>query len=221
MKKYIFRFTIFCFSLILASCTREPSSSVDQDKIYTKYELVYDANTDMTTVKAEFRFGSIVGTKLEWSQPASIRFNGELIPFNSTLAIYEEEIAGFVSSGTFTYTDIEGSIYTNQTGMIKTVSFPNGDININGGTDYVMPFTGNLIGSNDVVSLTISDKVFATSMVGSSSITIGGVQTSDITTGPYIGYLSRIITTTPDNATPEGGLILLTYKAHNKAIQVN
>lgn len=207
--------------ILLVSCTREPSSSVDQDKIYTKYELVYDANTDMTTVKAEFRFGSIVGTKLELSQPASIRFNGELIPFNSTLAIYEEQIAGYVSSGTFTYNDIDGNIYSNTTAHLKTIDFPNGDIEITRGEDYVMPFNGNVIGSNDVVTMNVSDKIFATSIIGASSITLGGVQTSLITPGPYIGYMSRTLTDTPANATPEGGLILLTYKTNNKAIQIN
>ncbi|MBX7050917.1 MAG: hypothetical protein K1X54_02680 [Flavobacteriales bacterium] len=221
MKKYLFRFIIFCCSLSLASCTREPSASVDQDKIYTKYELIYDANTDMTTVKAEFRFGSMLGTKLELSHPASVSFNGELIPFNSTLAIYEEQIAGFISSGIFSYTDVEGHVYENQTGRIKTISFPGGSMAIDRGTDHVMPFIGNPVGSEDVVSLKFANKVFSTSIVGSSSITIGGVQTNGIEAGAYTASMSRTHTDVLHNATPEGGSILLTYKAHNKAIQVN
>jgi hypothetical protein len=207
-------------SILFDSCTREPSSSVDQDKIYVKYDVIYDKNEDETTVRAEFRFGGAFGTKLELSSPAFVKFNGSIIPFNSTLAYYEEKLPGMVSSGTFVYEDVDGNSYTNTTASIRPVEFPEGEITIVGGTDYVMPLIGDAISGNDVVTLTLSEKVFATSINGATSITLGGVQTSEINVGPHIGYMTRTVTQSPAQATSEGGTIWLTHKAFNKAITI-
>ena len=54
MKTYIRTALI---TLLFTSCVRESSDSVDQDKIWTKYEIIYDKNEDQTTVRVEFRFG--------------------------------------------------------------------------------------------------------------------------------------------------------------------
>lgn len=206
--------------LFISSCTREPSSSVDQDKIFVKYDLIYDKNEDETTVRAEFRFGGAFGTKLELSSPASVKFNGSALPFNSTLAYYEEKLPGLVNSGTFIYSDVDGNTYSNATDTIRSVEFPSTDIVVNGGTDYVMPFMGQTIGGSDVVTLTLSEKIFATSISGASAITLGGVQTAEINGGPHIGYMYRTVTQTPVQVTSEGGTIWLTHKAMNKAITI-
>lgn len=219
MKNFLLLFLAIDI-LLFTSCTREPSSSVDQDKIYVKYDLIYDKNEDETTVRAEFHFGGAFGTKLELSSPAYVKFNGSVIPFNSTLAYYEEKLPGLVSSGTFVYGDVDGNVYTNTTSNIKPVEFPEGEITINSGTDYVMPFVGDPISGNDVVTMTLAEKIFATSISGATTITLGGVQTSEINAGPHIGYMSRTVTQTPAQATSEGGMIWLTHKAFNKAITV-
>jgi hypothetical protein len=202
------------------SHVRESSDSVDQDKIWTKYELIYDKNEDETKARAEFRFGGVFGTKLELTDQAHVKFNGNIIPFNSTLAYYETTLDGLVSSGTFTYTDVEGTTYTNTTGSIKSVEYPTSDVTITHGTDYVMMFTGPVITLSDVVTASFANKIFATAQIGASTITFGGVQTADITPGPYVGTMSRVVTQVPSQVTPEGGTILLTHKSLNKAITV-
>lgn len=221
MKQLLCRFSIFFFTLVLSSCTREPSDSVDQDKIYVKYDLTYDKNEDVTKVKVEFHFGNVFGTKLELSNPASIKFNGNFIPYNSTLAYYEDEFPGFISSGTFTYKDVDGIIYTNSTETIKPVAFPVEEISITHRVDYVLNFTDEGIGSNDMVNVTIATKAFSTSISGATSLTLGGVQTNDISPGPYVANMYRTIVQSPSQATSEGGTIWLTYKAFNKAVTVH
>lgn len=206
--------------VLLSSCTRESSDSVDQDKIWVKYELEYDANEDITKAKAEFRFGGAFGTKLELSSPATIKFNGSAIPFNSTFAFYEKEIPGQVTEGTFVYQDVDGNTFTNDTPVMRSVAFPAGEITVVGGSDYVMPFVGTAINGGDIVTLVLNDKIFATSQSGATSITLGGVQTAEITAGPYIGYMHRTVSAIPAMATSEGGLIWVTHRAANKAITV-
>ncbi|MFM9985309.1 MAG: hypothetical protein ACKVOK_08770 [Flavobacteriales bacterium] len=211
---------IAAVAIAFTSCTRESSDSVDQDKIWVKYELEYDANEDVTKARAEFRFGGAFGTKLELSSPATIKFNGSAVPFNSTFAFYEKEIPGLVTEGTFVYQDVDGNTFTNDTPDMRSVAFPAGDITVVGGSDYVMPFVGTAISGGDIVTLVLNDKIFATSQSGATSITLGGVQTAEITAGPYIGYMYRTVSATPAMATGEGGLIWVTHKAANKAITV-
>jgi hypothetical protein len=220
MKNYSLLFTFLIAVLSFVSCTREPSDSVDQDKIYVKYDLIYDSNNDETTVRAEFRFGGAFGTKLELSSPAYVKFNGSYIPYNSTLAYYEEKIPGQISNGTFIYGDVDGNVYSNTTSNMRSAEFPDSQIVINNGMDYVMNFDGVPISGNDVVTMNLSDKVFATSINGATSLTIGGSQTSSLNPGPYIGYMSRTMTRSLTQSTSEGGTIWITYKALNKAITI-
>ena len=211
---------IAAVAFALTSCSRESSDSVDQDKIWVKYELQYNANLDVTYAQAEFRFGGAFGTKLELSSPAYIKFNGQTLPFNSTFAYYQKQFDGQITEGTFVYQDVDGNTFTNDTPEMKSVSFPAGDVTITAGSDYVMPFVGSSINGGDIVSLFLNDKVFATSQNGATSITLGGVQTSEFTPGPYIGYMDRTVSAIPAMSTSEGGLIWVTHKTANKAITV-
>ncbi len=207
-------------SLLLASCEREPSSSVDQDKIWTRYEIKYDKNTDKTTAYAEFRFGNALGTKLELSDPALVTFNGTTMPFNAVTANYELELGGMVPAGTFVYTDLDNNVFANSTDSLQSVEFPSAAITIDSGSDYVLNFVGEPIGSNDLVNVVIADKSFTTAVEGATSITLGGVQTGEITNGPHIAYMWRSLVRNVGQGTSEGGTIFLTYQAFNKAVNV-
>jgi len=44
-------------SVLVTACAKENASDVNQDKIYTDYEVLYNSNTDVTTVVARFLFG--------------------------------------------------------------------------------------------------------------------------------------------------------------------
>lgn len=219
MKKMLL-LALLPLSLLLASCEREPSSSVDQDKIWTRYEIKYDKNTDKTTAFAEFRFGNALGTKLELSDPASVTFNGTEMPFNSVTANYELELGGLVPAGTFVYTDLDNNVFTNSTDSLQSVEFPSAAVTIDSGSDYVLNFVGEPIGSNDVVNVLIADKGFATAVAGATSITLGGVQTGEITNGPHIAYMWRSLVRDIAQGTSEGGTIFLTHQAFNKAVNV-
>ena len=92
--------------LLASGCFREPSDSVNQDKIYTDYELFYNANEDKTYARATFKFSNLTGTKLELSDPSEVTFEGDLRSFKPALAYYEKTLPGLVSSGTFEWKDI-------------------------------------------------------------------------------------------------------------------
>ena len=43
-------------TLMATACQTENSADVNQDRIYTQYELFYNANEDITYARAWFRF---------------------------------------------------------------------------------------------------------------------------------------------------------------------
>ena len=109
--KTLFYILFSAFLLVFVSCQRESSEDVNQDKIYTEYSLVYDANTDITYARALFKFSNITGTQLELEAPAEVKFDNDILAFNQTLAYYEKQYVGVKTGGTFTYKDLDNNTY--------------------------------------------------------------------------------------------------------------
>jgi len=68
--------------VIVSSCAKEIASDVNQDTIYTDYEVFYNQNTDKTWVVAKFRFGGPTGTLLELDSTSYVTFNGDTLAYN-------------------------------------------------------------------------------------------------------------------------------------------
>ncbi len=84
-------------TLIIAGCgTGEDSADVNQDRIYTDYEVFYNANEDKTHVIARFRFGHALGTILELkdSSGASVTYNGAVLAYSQLWGGHHKEYAG-------------------------------------------------------------------------------------------------------------------------------
>jgi len=124
MKYFIKLFFAASLFLILASCQTENSGSVDQKRIYTSYELTYDANTDITYARAQFRFGNALGTILKLSSNSSVKFNTNSLNYVEGLGYYEKQLGGQVSTGTFMFTDSLGKSYTNALDTITPIQLP-------------------------------------------------------------------------------------------------
>ncbi|HBH48606.1 MAG TPA: hypothetical protein DDX98_08195, partial [Bacteroidales bacterium] len=92
MKPLFIPFLIL--ALLFVSCEREDSADVNQDRIYTIYSLVYEADQDITYARAWFQFGSAVGTLLELSEPSNVSFNDQRLSFQNAFAYYEKSLPG-------------------------------------------------------------------------------------------------------------------------------
>jgi len=69
MKKLVIILVgVFC----LTGCLSEESINVEQDRIWTYYELLYDANQDITYAIAQFKFGNGLGTFLKLSELSQV-----------------------------------------------------------------------------------------------------------------------------------------------------
>ncbi len=227
MKKILF-LGILTLSLPLAftSCQKEDSSDVNQDKIYTVYELFYNANTDKTVAIARFRFGTPTGTLLEVTDPAAITFNGDALPYSLAYSGHAKEYAGLVTSGTFEYTNTEGTVFTNSTPTMTTFDYPAGFDTIVKSQANTLAWTGDPLSANERANFFIGtwtwgqDALFFATGDGATDIVMGINQLSNLAEGTSTGYLDRVNEVAISQGTSEGGLIRTRYRPTNVTLQV-
>jgi len=212
----------------LTSCKSEPSSDVNQDKIYTEYELYYDANQDKTYARAWFKFSNITGTLLELASPSEVTFNGDVLTFNSTLAYYEKEYAGKISSGTFVWTDTQGITKTNSISM-TTIDYPAVmPDTIPQDNSYALFWVGDSLSANHHVILTVTAQINESTLqifyqddLNSKSIILAKNKLQLLPVGGIHLYMDRTYSPALTQQTTAGGTIKGRYRPDNKLIQLN
>lgn len=153
MRKISFYlFAILFASTALISCESDDSSSVEQDKNFTGYELFYNQNTDKTYARVQFRFENALETTLELDDPSTIIFDGQEFGQKPLLDYYELELAGFVNTGTFTFTDTEENIYQN-TIQINEIDYPNNLTAIDRSNSFELTCDGDILAGDGAGTL--------------------------------------------------------------------
>lgn len=219
MKRIVIQVVLvgFLLSLIgLSACHREDSADANQDRIYTLYELTYDANEDETTVRATFRLGGPFDSKLTLSEGSSITFNGEEISLNGIYAYYQTKLTGEVLEGTFVFTDLNGTSYTNDV-SISSIDFPEDMPNIVKGEAYTFDWIGNTVEDNEEVVFSIdgpqdSDTYSETeNQIGAGTMELTQYKTNSFSTGASILSIERSYETENLSAPSVGGKIITKY----------
>lgn len=205
---------------LFTACKSEPSSDVNQDKIYTEYELYYDGNADKTYARASFKFSNITGTLLQLDAPSEVTFNGDILTFNTTLAYYEKEYAGVISSGTFVWTDLNGTSYSNTISM-KTIAFPAVVDSINKDSSFELDWVGDSLTTNENVTLTMTDasasvQIFYTNDLNSQSIILAANQLQYLLDGSATMNFDRRYQPGLTSQNTAGGLITGRYRPVKK-----
>jgi hypothetical protein len=111
MKRTITLVTILSVVLFFTSCNREESVNIDQNRIYSTYEFIYDTETNVSHLNATFRLDNSSGQKLELSYPSRVDFNGEQLDWRKTSGYYRLNRTGNLNGGTFNLFDINGVVY--------------------------------------------------------------------------------------------------------------
>lgn len=225
-----FLLTIYVGSgLLLSSCKKEDSNDVNQDKIWTQYVLFYNQNDDKTHAIARFRFGSATGTLLELtdSTGAKVTFNGQAMPYSTIWSAHHLEFAGNLTSGTFKYTNTEGTIFTNSVpGGADTIAYPVSFDTIVKSQAETFIWQGSALAADQSVGLFVGswtwgqDALFYTENDGATNVVFGVQAKSNLSTGPAIVYMDRTTKSININGTSEGGVIRYTYRPLNDTVQV-
>tara|TARA_R110002072_G_scaffold251518_1_gene410376 strand:- start:3921 stop:4607 length:687 start_codon:yes stop_codon:yes gene_type:complete len=212
-------------TLLFSACQKEDSSDVNQDKIYTVYELFYNANSDKTVAITRLRFGTPTGTLLELTGSAGVTFNGDVLPYSALYSGHAKEYAGKISGGTFIYTNTESQTFTNSTPSMDTLSFPVGFDTIIKSQANTMAWTGNALGSSERANLFVGswtwgqDAIFFASS-GAADIVMGVNQLSNLALGSSTCYIDRVNEVTVTQGTSEGGQIRTRYRPINAPVLV-
>lgn len=157
MHSYFFApIVILCLSLVLSCYQDAPIEPyIDQNKIYTSYELYYDENEDISYASASFRiFEEDTSFFLKLSAPSKVTFNGDLLHYIPASTRYEKTYTGLVESGTFIWTNTEGGQYKN-TINIQKIDFPADLDTIRRDTNFTLAWEGNPINTDEFLKLTI------------------------------------------------------------------
>jgi len=169
-------YTCFLSVLLLTlGCETENSADVNQDRIYTAYELYYNQNEDVTYAWARFRFGNALGTLLELTAPSTVSFDGQELAWRPLLAYYELRLPGKISMGSFRFEDTDGNVYENSL-EFREIAYNDSTSHISKGAAYAYFWEGAPLSMDEHVSLTINGnaegdaRIFRADNVGDESV---------------------------------------------------
>ena len=219
-------------ALLVAACdVLEPSENVNQDRIWTDYELQYDGNQDVTSARATFRFGGSTGTLLELSGTSFVEANGQELTKRTqpvtNLTYYEREFAGLTPSATFEFVDTEGASYVNDV-TLRAIGVPAGGVGpIDNDFSYELRWSGQPLAAGEEVGAVLyrivgggALAVFTQRDVGATSIILDRAQLQNVQPGEATLVLERRSAGAPSDPTEVGGRITARYTAAPVAVEV-
>lgn len=222
---------LILIGLTVVGCGRsEDSEDVNQARIYTDYELFYNANEDVTHAIARFRFGNPFGTILELtpSSGASVTFNGDSLSYSNFWGAHHREYAGNVTTGTFRYTDTDGAVYINDVPSGSPIAFPSGfdGSALDKTMAKALAWDGTALAPDDQVGVFIGswqwgdDALSWIDADGATEIILSVLQMQNLALGSATVYLDRWNAVDVSEGTGEGGRIRYKYRAPNATITV-
>ena len=206
-----------------SGCQSEPSSAVAQDRIYTTYWLYRDAQTDRTFARAQFRFGSAVGTTLELDAGASVSFEGTPLAWNPTLDWYEAILPGDVREGDFVYT--AGTTLINRAPTMTPIDFAALPARLSRAQSYPLSWTGAPIQAGEDLEVLIAAEPVRLDFerwdqraVGATSVVLDAGKLGAIAPGPAVISLRRHRDHALDEDAGAGGKLTTTYQPRDAAL---
>jgi len=210
------------------ACKKEVSSKVDQDKIWTYYELFYDQNADVTYATATFRFSSEIGTHLELSNPSVVSVEGMEMSWVSESAYYELQFSGIKSTAEFVWTDLDGNVFTNSIGL-RDIDFPaviDDTLFHSDEVNYFM-WEGLPLDSFETARITLAgegdsdDRKFFVDTLNATTITIDSLKLLQVDSGMVTIMLDKLYSPPLTEATSRGGLLVGKYRPVNRLIYLD
>jgi len=212
--------------LFFTACKKEASINIDQNRIYSDYEVTYDQMSNQTTSRAVFRVDSKSGKKIELTYPARVGFNGENLDWRNLGGSYDSERSGNHLNGSFTYIDIDENSFQNAGSVTNPIDLPFGMNNISKNGNFFLPWTGEAIQPGETVTVVIDggsqsgSKTFTATAVGSSYISLEQYRLNQLVTGTARIQIQREKTEALQQSNLSGGRITSTYKGRRITINI-
>lgn len=212
------KFSLFALiTLLLFSCAKDKLNIVNQDAVYSLYELYYNKTQDKTTALARFTFGGPRGTLLELADPAQVTFDGDKLIFSKNLESFGKEYLGFKDFGTFKYKDLDGKVFNNIIPKINTIDFNVADTIVTD-SSHAFSWLGLPVQNLETIFLTIDGtakdnfETFSTSTIGKTQIILDSTTLQKLGKGLANCTLRRAyVAPTITEGTSKGGKIITYY----------
>lgn len=223
-RKLVSIFSVLAF--FLSGCQIEDSADVNQDKIWAKYELVYNATDSVTIAIAEFRFKNENGEVLKLNEAADIRFNNQELIYNELYNAHSFEFNTLIDSGTFAYADLDQFTFTNKIDGIDSIGFAEEFDTIRIGESVVINWTGNPLESNETASVYTeawslnSQPIVTQADLNAISLVIPSNAISQLTQGTNELSIEREWSNDAGQVTAAGGKIVSKYIVTNHEVEV-
>lgn len=214
---------LFLLSL-LVSCNKK-SSKLDQEKIFQRLEMKYDADENVTTFSAQFSRKRESGRLLKLDGNSSITLNGQPMEFLG--AGYSLKFDGIIDTGVFVYTNNEGEVFTNTVTAVDEIS--------NGYLYYIYKsnstntwsFLGDPIYFGEEVTIQLvnqsdlsSSSKSTSSEIGSNAVTITSSDLESLVAGYANATTIRRNINEAGNFTSAGGVIISSYYSFTTVVSV-
>ena len=209
--------------LMTTACQTENSADVNQGRIFTQYELFYNANEDITYARAWFRFGNATGTQLELTSPSQVEFEGDKLSFIKLLGYYEKKTAGYKKSGTFKWEDTEGKSFENMV-TINEIAYGVLPDSVSRTAAFSIPWTGTPLGDTELVGAWINGEKEGDAQAGitiekgATTLIIPADKMAKIGAGTGTIYMDRRYSPELSQITSAGGTGTGVYRPKNKTV---
>ncbi|MDX2088821.1 MAG: hypothetical protein SFX73_13270 [Kofleriaceae bacterium] len=216
-----FAFVVLPFTVAAddTGCKSESSGDVNQDRIHATYWAYYDENTDITHARAQFRFGSNVGTTLILDGGASVEFDGKPMPFDALLDWHATELAGRVDNGTFLYVNVDGEQFENPVPAFSPIDFASPPASIARDRAYDLAWSGTPLVTDELVETIVANDANRFDFVrvdargaGTTSVVLPASSLGQVAPGPAVLSFRRHRDFPLAEDSGAGGKITTTYQ---------
>lgn len=212
--------------LFFTACKKEASINIDQNRIYSDYEVTYDQMSNRTTSQVIFRVDHNSGKKIELTYPARVGFNDENLAWRNLGGYYDMTRSGNHLNGHFTYFDVEDNSFENTGALVDPIDLPFGMNNISKNGNFFLPWTGAVLQSGETVKVIISggsqsgSKTFTATAIGSSFISLEQYKLNQLVAGTANIQIQREKTSALQQSNLSGGRITSTYKGQKITVNI-
>lgn len=212
--------------LFFTACIKEASINIDQNRIYSDYEVTYDQMSNQTVAQAIFRVDHNSGKKLELTYPARVGFNNENLAWRNMVGSYDATRSGNHLNGSFTYFDVDGNSFINTGAAINPIDLPWGMNNISKNGNFFLPWEGAVLQSGETVKVIISggsqsgSRTFRATAIGSSYISLDQYTLNQLVAGTAQIQIQREKTVGLEQSNLSGGRITSTYKGRRVTVNI-
>ena len=219
------------FVFVFGACnTAEESIDINQDHIYTIYQLNYDQNKDETEAIAYFRIENASGKYISLSGASNVKFNGEemltKVDVIADVTSYKLKFDGFVDGGIFIWRDLTGREFTNSVYIENSIAFKVDFDTISNSENYDFLWDGEPLEANETAELVLYGKKisdnrrFTQAQPGATNILLEEKLLKNFSVGEATAFLERKLEMPLQAGTSAGGLRKGVFIAKEIKIQV-